>query len=107
MRTGRMNVPFLVQSCRLVPDGHGGNLTEWSTLAALWGSLEDFYERAPVRAPDDVTHIVTTRKREDLDFSGELRLALNERVFTIRQARNVGRGEGRLKLFVREGRYLN
>ncbi|MDD3182361.1 MAG: head-tail adaptor protein [Alphaproteobacteria bacterium] len=107
MRTGRMNTPFLVQSCRLVADGQGGHVAEWSTIASLWGAIEDIYERRVSVAQDDSTHIVTTRPRDDLDLTNELRMTSGERVYTIRQARIVGRGKGRMKLFVHETQYLN
>lgn len=107
-----MNVPFLMQTCRLVADGQGGSVTEWSTKAAFWGALEDFADRVIKNMRDDVTHIVTTRKRDDLAVEGEARLVYGnpeygERIFAVREIRMVGRGEGRTKIFVREQRYLN
>ncbi len=107
MRTGQMNIPFLLQTCRLVADGKGGYLTDWNTKAAFWGALEDFADRVLKNAKEDVTHIVTTRKRDDLIVEGEARLLAGERVFAVREIRAIGRGEGRTKIYAREAGYLN
>lgn len=102
-----MNVPFLVQTSRIVSDGQGGRVTAWSTVAAMWGAIEDYYDRVTVKADSDVTHIVTARPRKDIDLQSELRLVFGEKVFVVREAKIVGRTDKRMKLLVRETRYLN
>ncbi|MGE4352329.1 MAG: head-tail adaptor protein [Bdellovibrionales bacterium] len=107
MRIGQMNVPFLVQSCRLVEDGEGGTVTQWSTIAAFWGALEDYQERSPVNEADEVTHVITTRARQDVDLAGSVRLCYQDRVFVIREVRQAGRRAEQMRILAREQRYLN
>lgn len=107
MRAGLLRLPFLLQSCRLVPDGNGGNLQEWSTIAPLWGALDTVHERPVEPRQRGASHRIVTRAREDVTFSAAQRLVHNVRVFQIIEARSDKPRSGEVTLYVAEQNYLN
>ena len=107
MRTAAMNVPFLLQSLRVVPDGQGGSVQQWSTLAAVWGSLDKFTGGDTLRDVQSATHVVVTRNRGDFEISTAHRLAYNGRYFQIRSVTDVDARKRFLRLYVGETTSLN
>jgi len=102
-----MNVPFLLQSMRVVADGEGGSVQQWNTIAALWGSLDPYEAGDTLRDVQRPSHVVMTRNRADVEIAATHRLAYNGRTFHIRTVMAEEAHKRVLKLLVSETSYLN
>lgn len=86
---GQLRHRLVIEAPDETPDGAGGVVRTWSTLATVWGEIE------PLSADDVlladkrvglVTHKVHVRYRTDLDLGHRFRLGA--RLFTIRALRD-------------------
>jgi len=102
-----MNVPYLLQSMRVVADGEGGSVQQWTTFAALWGTLDVHGESGAPANFHDPTHVVFTRCRSDFEITTAHRLVFNARLFQIRSVNFADERKRKLKLFVTEITALN
>ena len=88
--TGMMKTHFMLQTQEMIADdGQGGSLTQWNTVASLWGRLDRYSDSYRASVHDRLTHQVVTRANPSLTITAGQRLALNERTFLIREVRDL------------------
>lgn len=103
LTTGKLKTPFLLQSCTLAPDGSA----TWSTLTAIWGSLEPAHIAADGQAAArEVTHHVHLRANQNFEITPGQRLSFNGRNFLILSVIDLHEEGKWLRLFVREDKGL-
>lgn len=107
MRVGQMNVPFLLQSERLVPDGEGGKVRQWSTIANLWGSIEDYQDQEVTQSFSEPSHIIMARNRMDVEVCNLHRLVYKDRTYQVRSVRFPSPKRIWMRIYVSETTYLN
>jgi head-tail adaptor len=108
MNTGQLKIPFTLQSERLVPDGTGGMIAQWTTVGTLWGCLEAVQEPNGAFGNGEAraTHYVTARARGDIAITNAHRLVDKDRHYQIRAV--VENSKRRwIRLYVTQTTYLN
>ena len=81
---GALRHELLLQAASLMPDGLGGQGTEWTEVATVFGMIEPVAQRASFGAGqtlEENTHRITIRHRSDV--ASGMRLAKQERIFDI------------------------
>lgn len=81
---GRLRTEFALQQASLAPDGMGGHVETWTTLATIFAQIEPLGARSTFGADqtiETVTHRITIRRRDDVR-SG-MRFMAPGRIFEI------------------------
>ncbi len=105
MRIGALRKRLALQSEGLAPDGAGGSMAVWTTVATVWAAVEPIAKAGAwvdSRFDRRVTHVVTMRWRGDVAVTTGMRLLLGSRVFMIRAVANPVEGNRWLELRVEE-----
>lgn len=106
-----INISFLkkrvaLQTETLVPDGGGGYVLSWTTLATVWASIKPITGREVFAADHQeghVTHHIAMRWRSDIAVTTAMRISYGERLFNIRAVLNKDEANRWLVLLVEEG----
>jgi SPP1 family predicted phage head-tail adaptor len=92
MSVGALRKRLTLQSESLAPDGAGGSMAVWTTLATVWGELEPVTGSGTVVVSGfdkRITHTIKLRYRSDITIATGMRLLFGSRIFTIRSAVNL------------------
>lgn len=104
-KVGKMRWRLLLQDGHIVADGAGGAMTEWVTVATVWGDLQALsgvkavYE---LRYSKRITHRITMRYRQDPAPKIGMRFSFGARNFAILAVADVGESKRWLEVLVEE-----
>ena len=81
---GDLRRRLAIEQANDAPDGAGGAVRTWTTVAQVWGRIEPRRRRESVesgRLVGEVTHRIVIRRREGID--GRVRFVSGDTVFRV------------------------
>jgi SPP1 family predicted phage head-tail adaptor len=109
MRIGALRKQLTLQRESLAPDGAGGSMAVWTTLATVWGEIVPVTGMPSVIVSGfdrRITHTITVRWSGDMTMITGMRLLDGNRIFTIRAVTNVDNRDRWLEIMAEEGGVL-
>jgi SPP1 family predicted phage head-tail adaptor len=98
-----MNKRVTVQDARQLRDGQGGVTEVWEDVATVWASIEpvkDYQRMQAMQLQNPITHKVMMRYRSD--FTPQMRLVFDTRVFSIVGMINLNENNSFFQLYCEE-----
>ncbi|HAX90911.1 MAG TPA: hypothetical protein DCY07_01720 [Rhodospirillaceae bacterium] len=106
-RSGSLRVPFLLQSETLIAgDEGGGSVSQWNTVATFFGRFEHYSEKYKATIEFHLTHQITTRYNPMLKFELGQRVVHEDRLFMIRDVRDIYEDKQWIALYIEEVKYV-
>jgi SPP1 family predicted phage head-tail adaptor len=106
MRIGEIRKQIAIQAEAPTSDGAGGYALAWTTLATVWAEIKPLSGHEVFTAQHlegHVTHQITTRYRNDITITTDMRIVYGSRLFNIRSVTNSGERNRWWELLVEEG----